>query len=124
LRTLLCRDNGSIVGDICTDCLNQKTGYIQKQLHYRAAQLIIQSPTSTSQTPSPQKQALIIAELAHQPLEIPPFYSWWWKRLTILTAEIRELRLSRTNGANCQSHDANNLNISFLTEEPSIGKDD
>ncbi len=124
LRTRLCRDDGSIVGDICTDCLSQKTGYIQKQLHCRATQLIIQPPTNDPQTPSPQKQALVLSELAHQPVAIPPFYSWWWKRLQISIAEIREFKLSRTSPATSRSRDANHLNISFLTEEPSIGKDD
>ena len=115
VRTLLCHDDGSIVGDICANCLNQKTNYIQQCLHQRAANLIRQP--ANGRIPSPQKQALELFELAHQPLTIPPFYAWWWKRLTILTAENRELELARTGAIRSQS-----LTIRFLTEEPPIGK--
>jgi hypothetical protein len=115
VRTLLCHDDGSIVGDICAHCLNQKTNYIQQWLHQRAVKLIRQP--ANGQIPSPQKQALELFELAHQPLTIPPFYAWWWKRLTILTAETRELELARTGSIRSQS-----LTIRFLAEEPPIGK--
>lgn len=123
VRTLLCRDNGAVIGDICADCLNQTTGYIQKRLHQRAAQLINQPATTNSRTPSPQKQALELAELAHQSISTPHFSAWWGKRIAILTAEIRELKLARTGATNRQLQDAKSLKVGFLNEEPSIGKD-
>jgi hypothetical protein len=124
LRTLLCRDDGSIVGDICANCLQQKGSYIQQQLHQRAVKLINQSLGDRERhIPSPHKQALELSELAHQPLKIPPFYVWWWKRLTILTAATRELEQARTGGVNCQLRQAKTLKITFSNEEPSIGKD-
>ena len=124
VRTLLCRDDGAIVGDICADCLQQNTSYIQRQLSQRAAQLIDRSLVDEhSQLPSPQKQALILSELTHQPLKKPPFYYWWWKRLTILTAETRELEQARIHAANYQFRLDRSLQIDIVNEERSIGKD-
>ncbi len=100
LRPLLCRDDGAIVGDICADCLKQPTNYIQQQLHQRAAKSIDRPlVVENSQVPSPQKQALMLSELTHQPLTKPPFYVWWWKRLTIAISESRELEAARTGAA-------------------------
>ncbi len=112
LRTLLCRDNGSLVGDICADCLRQKTSYIQQRLRQRAFKLINQPITTDLQTPSPQKQAFELAELAHQPLTIPPFYTWWWQRIAIFTAEIRDLELARTGVSNRQIRDTKTIRVS------------
>lgn len=103
LRTLLCHDDGRIVGDICADCLHQSPTYIQTQLHQRAAKLIDRPLGNGNRwTPSLHKQALQLSELTHQPLTKPPFYAWWWKRLTILVAETRALEQARIGTANCQ----------------------
>ncbi len=124
VRTLLCRDDGAIVGDICADCLKQNTNYIQRQLSQRAARLFDRAVvTEDSLLPSPQKQALILSELTHQPLKKPPFYYWWWKRLTILTAESRELEQARTGAANCQFRIDRSLHTNLSNEEHSLGKD-
>jgi hypothetical protein len=124
LRTLLCRDDGTIVGDICTDCLKQNTSYIQRQLSQRAARLLDRAvATEHNLLPSPQKKALILSELTHQPLKKPPFYYWWWKRLTILTAESRELEQARSGAANCQFQIDRSVRTNSSNEEHSLGKD-
>ncbi len=124
LRTLLCRDDGTIVGDICADCLKQNTSYIQRQLSQRAVRLLDRAvATEHNLLPSPQKKALILSELTHQPLKKPPFYYWWWKRLTILTAESRELEQARTGAANCQFRIDRSLHTNSSSEEHSLGKD-
>ncbi len=125
LRSLLCRDDGAIVGDICADCLKQNTSYIQRQLSQRATVLLDRPLVSEhSQLPSPQKQALILSELTHQPLKKPPFYYWWWKRLTILTAETRELEQARIGTANCQFRIDRSVHLDIANEEHSIADAD
>jgi hypothetical protein len=121
LRTLLCHDDGSIGGDICKSCLELAPAQIQHRLRQRAVVLIKQPPID-GRTPSPQKQALELFELAQQPLTIPPFYVWWWKQFSLLAVESGELETARTGAASCYRY-PQPLKISFLTEEPSIGKD-
>jgi hypothetical protein len=100
MRVLLCRDDGTIVGDVCEDCVKQPTSYIQQRLHQRATKLLARPfVTEETQSPSPQKQALVIAELTYQPLQKPPFYVWWWQRLTLAIAEARDLERARTSSA-------------------------
>ncbi len=122
LRTLLCHDDGSIAGDICTNCLQLQTPQIQQHLHQRAV-ASIDRPT-LKQVLSPQQEALELFELSRQPLDRPPFYAWWWERLKILTAETQELELVRLETPRCKSQRYGKpLKISFLSEEPAIGKD-
>lgn len=102
LRTLLCLDNGTIVGDICMDCVQQNNSYIQRQLHQRARKLLARATDNQEQRPSPQKQALLLAELTHQPLISPPFYVWWWKRLTARGMATQELEQVHTKVTNSQ----------------------
>jgi hypothetical protein len=125
VRTLLCRDDGAIVGDICADCLKQNTSYIQRQLSQRAVRLLDRSVDNEhSLLPSPQKKALILSELTHQPLKKPPFYYWWWKRLTILTAESRELEQARSGAANCQFRLDRSIQIDIANGAHSIADPD
>jgi hypothetical protein len=121
LRTLLCHDDGSIGGDVCASCFKLTPTQIQHRLRQRAVVLIKQPPIE-GRTPSPQKQALELFELAQQPLSIPPFYVWWWKQFSLLAVEAGELESARTAAASCDRH-PKPLTLRFLTEEPSIGKD-
>jgi hypothetical protein len=125
LRALLCRDDGTLVGDICEDCVKQPTSYIHQRLYQRAARLL-ERPlvTGASQTPSPQKQALVISELTYQPLQKPPFYMWWWKRLTISIAEARELDRAPTGSPNYQLRLERSLGNNLSNEETSIADPD
>jgi hypothetical protein len=121
LRTLLCHDDGSIVGDLCTDCLQQGTSQIQQQLKVRSIELF-QQPLTEDSSLSSYRQALELSELATQPLVIPPFYLWWWKKLTTFAAETRSLEMARREPINCLHRQPKPLKITFLTEEPSIDK--
>jgi hypothetical protein len=125
LRTMLCRDDGTLVGDICKDCVKQPTSYIHHRLHHRAAKLLERPLVSeVSQVPSPQKQALVLAELTYQPLHKPPFYIWWWKRLTISIAEARELERARSATPNYQLRLERSLEDPLSNEETSISDTD
>jgi hypothetical protein len=125
LRALLCRDDGTLVGDICEDCVKQPTSYIQHRLHHRAAKLLARPlVTEESQTPSPQKQALVLAELTYQPLQKPPFYLWWWKRLTISIAQARELERARTGSKNYHLRLERSFRANLSNEETSIADSD
>jgi hypothetical protein len=121
LRMLLCHNDGSIGGDVCASCLKLTPAQIQHRLRQRAVVLIKQPPID-NRTPSPQKQALELFELAQQPLAIPPFYVWWWKQFSLLAVEAGELESARTAAASCYRH-PKPLKLSLLTEEPSIGQD-
>jgi hypothetical protein len=125
LRALLCRDDGTLVGDICEDCVKQPTSYIHYRLHHRAAKLL-ERPllTETNQAPLRQKQALVLAELTYQPLHKPPFYMWWWKKLTISIVEARELRRARQATPNYQLRLERSLGVNFYGEETSIADSD
>ncbi len=125
LRSLLCRDDGTVVGDICEDCVDRPTSQIHQRLHQRAAKLLARPlVTEESQVPSPQKQALVLAELTYQPLQKPPFYLWWWKRLTISIAEARDLERARTNSANNQLRLERSFYSNSANEETSIADAD
>ena len=94
LRTLVCHDGGSIVGDVCTDCLKQGTRQIQQQFRGQSIELFQQHLIANISLSSYQ-QALELSELASQPLAIPPFYARWWKQLTILATEPQALETAR-----------------------------
>ncbi len=123
LRTLLCLDSGTIVGDICKTCRHQQLDTIQQKLHQRACRLLAQPEPTQQQLPSPQKQALILSELAHQPLTTPPFYVWWWKRLTLLATATQELERVRIGKVNPRSRLTRSIDADYSTEEPTFGKD-
>jgi hypothetical protein len=122
LRTLLCHDDGSIVGDICQVCLNRGTRHIQQQLKDRSIALF-QQPVTEDMSLAAYRQALELSELTTQPLTIPPFYVRWWQHLTIFAAETQELELARCQPINCHSRQPKPFKITFMTEEPVIGKD-
>jgi hypothetical protein len=122
LRTLLCHDDGSISGDVCGNCIKQGNSHIQHQLKTRSIELFRQLSTD-DMCLSGYRQALELTELAAQPLSIPPFYSWWWKKITILAAETQELEAARRESANCRYRQQNPHKITFRKEEPKIGKD-
>ena len=94
LRTVLCHDSGSIVGDVCTECIKQGTRQIQRQFRVRSIELFQQHLIANISLSSYQ-QALELSELASQPLAIPPFYARWWKQLTILATEPQALETAR-----------------------------
>ncbi len=121
-RLLLRRQNGSLVGDLCPECLRQGTSHIQQQFKDRASELCSQ-PLNEDISPSPHKQALVLWELASEPLITPPFYYWWWKKLTILAASVPESELIRKGMMNSRSRQSKTPKDLFLTEESSIGKD-
>jgi hypothetical protein len=122
LRTLLCHDDGSIVGDICTSCIEQGASQIQQRLRVRSIELF-QQPLTEDSSLSSYRQALELSELATQPLLIPPFYAWWWQQLTIFAAETQALEIARREPINCRHRQSKPLKITFLTDEPSVGKD-
>jgi hypothetical protein len=121
-RVLLRHQSGSFAGDVCTNCLGQGTSHIQQQLKDRAIALFKQ-PLSDNNSPSPHKKALELWELATSPLVMPPFYYWWWRRLTIFAAETQDLELARREPSENRSRPSTLPTITFLTEEPPIGKD-
>jgi hypothetical protein len=122
LRTLLCHNEGPIVGDICANCLKQGTSHIQQQLHARSIELFQQQSINDISI-STYRQALELSELAGQALTIPPFYARWWKQLTVFAAETQELELARRETANIRYRQPKPYQITFLTEEPLIGHD-
>ncbi|WP_373539809.1 hypothetical protein [Chamaesiphon sp.] len=121
-RILLRHQSGSFAGDVCTGCLQLGISHIQGQLKARAVALFKQ-PLSDGSSPSPHKKALELWELATSPLVMPPFYYWWWQRLTIFAAETQDLKLVRRTLRDLRSHKSTLPTITFLTEEPHIGKD-
>jgi hypothetical protein len=121
LRTFLCHDDGSIAGDVCVGCLKQGNSHIKQQLGNRSIELFKQPSTNDSLTT--YREALELSELAAQALTIPPFYYQWWKQLTIFAAEAQELELARREMVNCRYRQPKPHKIAFLTEEPSIGRD-
>ncbi len=94
LRTLLCHDSGSIVGDVCTECLKQGTRQIQRQFRVRSIELFQQHLIENISLSSYQ-QALELSELATQPLAIPRFYARWWKQLSIFATEPQASEMAR-----------------------------
>ncbi|WP_309742224.1 MULTISPECIES: hypothetical protein [unclassified Chamaesiphon] len=123
LGTLLCHDDGSIVGDICMGCLRQGASHLQQQLKRRSISLFQQPPSEASPL-SVYRRALELSELATQPLAIPAFYVWWWQRLTTFVADTQELDKARRAAINCRHRQPKPTNITFSTEKPSKGKDD
>ena len=121
-RVLLRHRGGSFAGDVCTSCLQQGTSHIQQQLKDRAIALFKQ-PLSDGIAPSPHKKALELWELATSHLVMPPFYYWWWQRLTIFAADTQDLELARRESSELRSRQPKLPTITFLTEEPPIGKD-
>jgi hypothetical protein len=117
LRTLLCHDDGTIAGDICQNCLRQGTSRIQQQLKHRSIELFTQ-PISGDSSISAYQEALELAELAVQPLAIPPFYIWWWKQLTIVAAATQALETARREPISRRHRQPKPLKITFLAEEP------
>jgi hypothetical protein len=124
LRTLLCHDQGSIVGDLCRGCLSQGTKHIQDQFKAQSIELFQQSSIDSDHALATYRQALERSELAVESLTIPPFYDRWWKLLTIFAAETQELELARRETANYRYRQPKSHRITFLsTEEPFSGKD-
>jgi hypothetical protein len=117
-RVLLRHRDGSIFGDVCVDCLQRGASHIQQQLKDRAIELFKQ-PLTDDISPSPHKQALELWELATGHLVIPPFYGWWWQRLSIFAAETQELEIARRGILNLRSRQPKPHKITFLREEPS-----
>jgi hypothetical protein len=123
LRTLLCHDQGSIVGDLCTGCLNQGTKHIQNQLKAKSIELFQQSSINNDHALATYRQALELSELATEALTIPPFYHRWWKHLTMFAADTQELEKARREIANYRYRQPKSHHITFLSEEPFSGKD-
>jgi hypothetical protein len=123
LRTLLCHDQGSIVGDLCTGCLKQGTNHIQARLKARSIELFQQASIDGDQTLATYRQALELSELAVEALTIPPFYYRWWKHLTMFAADSQELEIARRETANDRYRQPKSHHITFITEEPFSGKD-
>ncbi len=121
-RTLLCHDDGSIAGDVCAKCIKQGASYIQQRLKTRSIELFKHSSTDDIGL-SRYRQALELSELAVRPLVIPPFYTWWWKKITLLVAETQELEMARREVINYRHRHPKPHKIKFLTDKPSIGKD-
>ena len=121
LGTLLCHDDGSIVGDICMGCLKQGVSHIQHQFKRRSIALF-QQPQSEASPLSVYRRALELSELATQPLAIPPFYVWWWQQLTIFVADTQELEKARRQPLNCRHRQPKPHKITFLTEKPTTEK--
>lgn len=120
-RLLLRHQNGSLVGDICQDCFQQGSEHIQQKFKARAIELCSR-PLSENISPSPHKQALVLWELACEPLVIPPFYYWWWQYVTILAATQR-LQLTKKGMMKLGYRQPQRAEDLFLPEESSIGKD-
>jgi hypothetical protein len=123
LRTLLCHDQGSIVGDLCTGCLKQGTNHIQARLKARSIELFQQSSIDGDRALATYRQALELSELAVEALTIPPFYYRWWKHLTMFAADSQELEIARREAANYRYRQPKSHHITFITEEPFSGKD-
>jgi hypothetical protein len=123
LRTFLCHDRGSIVGDVCTGCLKQGTNHIQHRLKAQSIELFQHSSINDPDLTTYQ-QALELSELATEALTIPPFYYRWWKHLTMFATDSQELELARRETANYRYRQPKSHHITFLTEEPFSGKDD
>jgi hypothetical protein len=120
-RLLLRHQNGSLVGDVCQECFQQGSGHIQQKFKQRAIELCSQ-PLSEDISPSPHKQALVLWELASEPLVIPPVYYLWWRKLAILAA-IQKLEFTRKGATNSRGSGPQISENLFLPEESSIGKD-
>lgn len=126
VRSLLCHDDGLIAGDVCPHCLKQGADRLRQELRDRAATAFSRISTQISTSPrsiddatiSLEREALELAEMAEQPLKLPPVYAWWWKKLEILAAETQALELARRGAANCHCRPRPKLTITFLNEEP------
>lgn len=121
-RVLLRHQYGEIVGDVCVDCLQQGTKHIQQHFKRRARELL-KLPAIPDVSPSPQKQALELWELATGNFVIPPFYYWWWQRLLILVAATQDLEIARRGKGNFRSGQSKLPKITFTKEESPFGKD-
>jgi hypothetical protein len=122
LRTLLCHNDGSIAGDVCAKCIKQGSSYIQQRLKTRSIELCQQSSIDDIGI-STYRQALELSELAVESLIIPPFYTWWWQKIMLFAAETRALEMARREGIDCRYRQSKSHKITFLTKNPSIGKD-
>jgi hypothetical protein len=102
IRTLICRDNGWIEGDLCSACVKLGQVEVQKNLHDRALLLMRQPTPGSGSGPSPQKQAFMLLEMAQESVRFPKFYQWWWKKLEIWFEEVQELENTQTQKAPSQ----------------------
>ena len=121
LRILLCHDRDSIVGDLCVQCIQQGTNHIQQLLKQRSIELF--KCLLSDSSPSPHQKALVLWELAAQPLTIPAFYHWWWQKLTIIASSMRSLELVHPEPLSFHSRQQKPHKIIFFTKKPSRGKD-
>jgi hypothetical protein len=119
---VLLRQHGEIVGDVCADCIEQGTKHIQQQLKQRATELFKQ-PAIANVSPSPQKQALELWELATGDLVIPPFYYWWLQKFLIFVGANQEVEIGRRGKGNFRYGQSKLPHITFTKEESSFGKD-
>ena len=122
LGTLLCHDDGSIVGDICMGCLKQGASHIKHQLKRRSIGLYHQPQGTESLLV--YRRALELSELATQPLTIPPVYIFWWQQLVIFVAETQELEQERRQPKNYRHRQPKPLKPTFLTDKKSGDLDD
>jgi hypothetical protein len=119
IRTLLCRDNGLIEGDLCPKCVQQGSARIKSNLRNRAL-ITTHQEQSSPNVPSPQQRSLELLEIAGESLTMPPMYYWWWKKLEIFSTESRELELARHG---CPKLQTRQLEITFLSHDPPVEQD-
>jgi hypothetical protein len=122
LRTLLYHQDESLAGDICRECFQRGASHIQQQLKARAIALF-QQPAIEDVSPSPHKQALELWELATTRLVLPSIYDRLWQRLRMFAAGTKDLELAKTRAHDLRSRQPKPPTITFVEEEPQIGKD-
>ncbi len=115
IRTLLCRDDGLIQGDICPNCLHLGASGIQTKLKATAAQKMHAGNDTGSITQ--YRSALEQFEAATTEIKLPRFYHWWLKRLEILAQETQELEKARLGISHCQCGHPRSHRITFLEED-------
>jgi hypothetical protein len=124
-RMLLYRQDRSLVGDVCKECLDRGNNHIQQCFKHRAIALIKQ-PLTAQISPSPHKQALELWELANEHLQTPSVYDWWWQRSTIFVAKIPKWiggRRGKMNYGGYRPVNSQQMNFPNEEESSSIGKD-
>ena len=95
LRTLLYSDRGSLIGDICSCCIQQEAPGIQRLLKQQSHRLMAPTQSGGVQTIAAYRQALELSEISTEDVRLPPFYQRWLKHIEIFVQETQELEAAR-----------------------------
>ena len=113
LRTLLCNDQGWILGDLCGACTKLSPPVFKQKLRTRSSALLREAQL-TDDVESPLGQlAQDLLAASQEALKKLPFFAWWLKKIEILAEETQELETARLASSSCLCRQRSQLNPIF-----------